>query len=126
MSSANQHLSFSIIHTHHVQFSSNKFQSCYEKLARETPPMGHLNKVTFKVKLVISKTCLFPHLKGTLIHVFLHNIGRIYWSNHVLFKGVHFVFLSYSTQGWHSYVAGNLFKIKKRETLSMPIARSII
>ncbi len=43
--------------------------------------------------------------------MFLHNIGRIYWSNHVLSKGVHFV-LSYSTQRWYSYVAGNLFKKK--------------
>ncbi len=68
----------------------------------------------------------FFHTEKEHLYVFLHNIGRIYWSNHVLFKGVHFVFLSHSTQGWHSYVAGNLFKIKKRETLSMPIARSII
>ncbi len=31
---------------------------------------------------------------------------------HILFKGIHFV-LSYSTQRWNAYVAGNLLKIKK-------------
>ncbi len=43
--------------------------------------------------------------------MFYYNIYRIYMSYHILFEGVCFV-LSYSTQIWNAYVAGNLLEIK--------------
>ncbi len=57
MSSVIRHISFfSINYSHHVQLSSNKFQSCHERLARLKPRMGYPHKVTFKIKLAIIKT----------------------------------------------------------------------
>ncbi len=54
------------------------------------------------------------HAKKEHIHVFLYNICRIHVLYHIVFEGIYFV-LSYSTQRWNVYVAGNLLKIKKRE-----------
>ncbi len=113
---------FPIIQSHHVQLSSNKFQSCYERLARKFPCMWYPLAATFKVKLAIIKTGVFSHWKGTHIHVFLHNICHIYVSYHILFKGIYFV-LSYSTQRWTAYVTVNLLKIEKRQKWSMPITK---
>ncbi len=73
--------------------------------------MGYPHKVTFKAKLAIIKTRVFSHLKGTHIHAFLPNIGRLYVSYHIFFRGIRFVKL-YSTQRWDVYVDGNLLKIK--------------
>ncbi len=65
------------------------------------PPQGHLQ----------AQARNFSLLKGTYIHMFLYDICCIYMSYHILFEGIRFV-LSYSTQRWNAYVAGNLLEIK--------------
>ncbi len=62
------------------------------------------------------------------MHVFLYYICRKYMSYHILFEGMYFA-LSYSTQIWNVYVAGNLLKIKNRKNkhaYNKDKARSII
>ncbi len=86
------------------------------------PPQGHFQSH------VQGQTCNnqcthFFTLKREHMHVFLHNICRICMQSLILFNGIHFV-LSYSTQRLNAYVAGNLFKIKKREKWSMSIAKT--
>ncbi len=77
------------------------------------PPRDHLQGQTRDN----SNTRFFHTKKEHIyiyIYVFLYNICRKFMSYHILFEGVYFV-LSYSTHIWNAYVAGSLFKIKKRE-----------
>ncbi len=50
---------YSIIHSHLVKVSLNKFQWCYERVVRLILRMGYPHKVTFKAKRTIIKTRVF-------------------------------------------------------------------
>ncbi len=72
------------------------------------PPRGQIQRQTCD-----NLSMRFFHTKKEHIYM-VYNICRIYVSYHILFEGIYFV-LSYSTQIWNAYVAGNLLKIKNQE-----------
>ncbi len=66
---------FSIFHSHHIQLSSNKFQSGYAILARQQPRMGHpLARSSTKGNFTIIKTLFFTIQNSIYIYIYICRI----------------------------------------------------